>query len=712
MNRHITSGLALTMLGAAALGTQFAAQQPPNTVDFARDVQPILRQHCYSCHGTSTQQNGFRLDRRSDAMRGGSMAMIGPGNSEGSRLYLRLIGNSFGTQMPPTGALTPAQITTIKNWIDLGAPWPDSLAGEAPRVVMDPAAARLMDAALWGSTADVVGLLDAGADPNARNEAGATPLMRAVDDLDTTRALLEYGADPNVKSDEGRTPLLMAAQHFGAAPVVRLLLAYGANPSAGAPGLGGNTSPLIEASYRGDAAVMRLLLDAGAQAKEAGAAGVVMSLMARCSECFELLAPAIDAQALSDAAIGLSPPDYDGTMIGPLLTQRGSVNAKDSAGRSMLMRAAASDAVPVAIVKMLIAQGADVNIATPSGETALSLASLRGHTPVVDLLVKSGARATTPSQASEPPRPSPAVSPAAAVARSLPLIQRNDVTFLKKAGCVSCHNNSLVAMTVSVARAKGFAVDDDIARSQLRGIASYLDGWRERALEGAGIAGDADTVSYLLLGLGAEHYPADDTTAAMARFLFRQQTPEGQWRIVAHRPPIESSDIEVTAVSMRALQLYAPARRRAVYDAAIQRAADWLAAAHPRTIEDRAFQLLGLTWSQAERAATTRAARALLAEQRPDGGWAQLPTLSSDAYATGQAMVALAESGVVTAADARYKRGVRFLLDTQLADGSWFVRSRAIPIQPHFESGFPHGKHQFISAAGTGWATMALVAAR
>ena len=407
VNRHITSGLALTMLGAAALGTQFAAQQPPNTVDFARDVQPILRQHCYSCHGPSTQQNGFRLDRRSDAMRGGSMAMIGPGNSEGSRLYLRLIGNSFGTQMPPTGALTPAQITTIKNWIDLGAPWPDSLAGEAPRVVMDPAAARLMDAALWGSTADVVGLLDAGADPNARNEAGATPLMRAVDDLDTTRALLEYGADPNVKSDEGRTPLLMAAQHFGAAPVVRLLLAYGANPSAGAPGLGGNTSPLIEASYRGDAAVMRLLLDAGAQAKEAGAAGVVMSLMARCSECFELLAPAIDAQALSDAAIGLSPPDYDGTMIGPLLTQRGSVNAKDSAGRSMLMRAAASDAMPVAIVKMLIAQGADVNVATPSGETALSLASLRGHTPVVDLLVKSGARATTPAQASEPPRPSP-----------------------------------------------------------------------------------------------------------------------------------------------------------------------------------------------------------------------------------------------------------------------------------------------------------------
>jgi hypothetical protein len=55
-----------------------------------------------------------------------------------------------------------------------------------------------------------------------------------------------------------------------------------------------------------------------------------------------------------------------------------------------------------------------------------------------------------------------------------------------------------------------------------------------------------------------------------------------------------------------------------------------------------------------------------------------------------------------------YQRGVRFLLNTQLEDGSWYVRSRAIPIQPYFDSEFPHGKDQFISAAATNWATMAL----
>ena len=86
-------------------------------------------------------------------------------------------------------------------------------------------------------------------------------------------------------------------------------------------------------------------------------------------------------------------------------------------------------------------------------------------------------------------------------------------------------------------------------------------------------------------------------------------------------------------------------------------------------------------------------------------------SLTSDAYATGEALVALAESGAMSTADAAYKRGVQFLLSTQFADGSWFVKSRAIPLQPHFESGFPFGRDQFVSAAGTNWAARALALA-
>ena len=55
-----------------------------------------------------------------------------------------------------------------------------------------------------------------------------------------------------------------------------------------------------------------------------------------------------------------------------------------------------------------------------------------------------------------------------------------------------------------------------------------------------------------------------------------------------------------------------------------------------------------------------------------------------------------------------YAKGVRYLLNTQAADGSWHVKMRSIWVQPYFESGFPYGTDQWISAAGTSWAAMAL----
>lgn len=51
--------------------------------------------------------------------------------------------------------------------------------------------------------------------------------------------------------------------------------------------------------------------------------------------------------------------------------------------------------------------------------------------------------------------------------------------------------------------------------------------------------------------------------------------------------------------------------------------------------------------------------------------------------------------------DSAYQRGVKYLLETQEPDGSWLVHKRAVPINEYFESGFPHGKFQFISYPGT-----------
>ncbi len=114
-----------------------------------------------------------------------------------------------------------------------------------------------------------------------------------------------------------------------------------------------------------------------------------------------------------------------------------------------------------------------------------------------------------------------------------------------------------------------------------------------------------------------------------------------------------------------------------------------------------ARHLLGLKWSAAPRLALEAAARALIALQRADGGWAQIPRPARPSLRSSRA-------GSSPRRNPALERGVRYLLNTQLADGSWFVRTRATPLQPHFESGFPHGRDQFISAAATNWATLAL----
>ena len=60
------------------------------------------------------------------------------------------------------------------------------------------------------------------------------------------------------------------------------------------------------------------------------------------------------------------------------------------------------------------------------------------------------------------------------------------------------------------------------------------------------------------------------------------------------------------------------------------------------------------------------------------------------------------------ASDPAVQRGTAFLLRTQADDGTWHVKSRAMKIQPYFESGFPYGHDQWISQAGTAWASIAL----
>jgi ankyrin repeat protein len=651
------------LLSACLAAAPAAAQ--PSSVDFSRDVQPIFREHCFSCHGPNQQFGNFRLDRRADAMRGGSQADIGPGNPDGSRLFHRVAGSSMGPQMPPAGPLASEQIAVIRQWIDEGAVWPDALAGDVEGRPVDADAARLiaairaadrpgvdalllaqpgavtsrgpngatplMAAALYGDAGLVARLMTSGADPNAANTAGATALMWAVPDVPKMQLLLDAGADPNARSDDRRSALAVTSGIVGAEPALRLLLEYGADPW---PWQATEVSLLREAARAGDPDIFRLLIDYGLDPNGPGGVSAVF-LRTNCFAC---------AQAAGVAGSG------------PLPKRAVESLAASTAPRYDPGRSARP---------------------TPIGETPATAATIH-----------------------------------AAVDRSLPLLQDVGVTFVEQTGCASCHHNSLVSMAVAAARSNGYAVNEAAAKKQSSAIGAYLESWRERTVQNLFIAGQHDTISYLLVGLAADRYAPDPATDAQAIWLKRRQATDGRWPIQTSRPPIESNDIAVTALSLRALQAFAPPAYRAEYAAAVDRARAWLTTASATSTEERAFRVLGLRWAEAPPDTIARAVRDLLANQREDGGWAQQNDMGTDAYATGEALVALGESGAVGARDPAYVKGIEFLLRTQIEDGSWPVESRSVPVQAYFESGFPYGVNQWISAAATAWATTALALAR
>jgi hypothetical protein len=116
-----------------------------------------------------------------------------------------------------------------------------------------------------------------------------------------------------------------------------------------------------------------------------------------------------------------------------------------------------------------------------------------------------------------------------------------------------------------------------------------------------------------------------------------------------------------------------------------------------------------LHWAGSDQRQIAELAGVLRRQQREDGGWAQLPTLKSDAYATGLVLVTLHQAASVQPQHDPYRKGVAFLLTQQLSDGSWFVETRASPVQVAVDSVFSHGKDQWISSSATTWSTMALM---
>jgi hypothetical protein len=298
-----------------------------------------------------------------------------------------------------------------------------------------------------------------------------------------------------------------------------------------------------------------------------------------------------------------------------------------------------------------------------------------------------------------------------AVMRALPLIELGSAGHRSQRTCFACHHQAIPILALTTARSRGLPISEEELQKHLHFISDFLDGNRDNYLQGRGQGGAADTAGYALFTLELGGWRPDDTTRAVAEYLLLFQKERGPWRTNSNRPPSEASAFTTTYLAVRALQTFGTVEQIKRSEPRLRAAHDWIVKAPATDTEDHVFRLWALKRLNADAAEIDRAAQALLKLQRPDGGWAQLPKADADAYATGTALVALHQAAGLPAADAAYQRGLRYLLENQQLDGSWHVRSRSKPFQKYFESGFPHGKDQFISLAASSWATTALTLA-
>jgi len=269
----------------------------------------------------------------------------------------------------------------------------------------------------------------------------------------------------------------------------------------------------------------------------------------------------------------------------------------------------------------------------------------------------------------------------------------------------------LTALSLSLAKEKGFAINDSSFNEISDSIMHVIRSWKAALVENDDPVAIVMSSGYQLWALWANKYKSNKLIEMLVKNLMQRQTGEGSWVSPNPRPPLEFYSFSATALMVSAIQYYAPASLKPEAAQRIEKARSWMIRTVPETNEEKVFQLLGLKWTNGDKNFIQQQAKKLLATQREDGGWSQLANLESDSYATGQALYALYESGLLKTDDASFQKSISFLLKTQYEDGSWKVKSRSIPFVPFVQNGFPHEKDQFISAAGTNWATIALTLA-
>jgi hypothetical protein len=296
----------------------------------------------------------------------------------------------------------------------------------------------------------------------------------------------------------------------------------------------------------------------------------------------------------------------------------------------------------------------------------------------------------------------------ATIDRGLGFLVKDALAWKKNHNCASCHHAALMIWSMREAKRSGHAVDEPVLVELTKWVAESGDGKFGLPRPASAPKAASPKAVYFALALGTDPKP-DAVSQKGLKLLLKtveaEQTENGSWSAWPEtRPPIfGNSDESLTALATLAV-LPAAASGDKAAKAARDKGAKWLA--ESKTDDDpQSIALRLVLWKRLGRPAEEwqPLARRIKDRQNADGGWSQAKGMASDAWATGQALYALAHAGIKPD-EAAIARGHAFLIKTQRADGSWPMTSRPTT---------PGGKGSTslipITGAGSAWAVLGLV---
>jgi squalene-hopene/tetraprenyl-beta-curcumene cyclase len=287
--------------------------------------------------------------------------------------------------------------------------------------------------------------------------------------------------------------------------------------------------------------------------------------------------------------------------------------------------------------------------------------------------------------------------------RGLTFLKKDNLAWKEKRQCAECHHAPFTIWALSEGKKRGYAVDE-------KSLAD-LTAWAVARGVPARTATRQEPIDLneapLLLALGLEAGDATGTQDGLKKLLASvlcDQGKDGSWKLSYEFRPIGSSREALTTLALLALSAPNAPDMGPGGKAAREKGLRWLRAAHSDD-EPQAAALRLILWRRLclPAAEWEPLVTRLRGAQHADGGWGQTGEAKSDAYATGQALYALAEAGAQPG-DEVVRKGWTFLARTQRPDGGWAMVSRAI-----MRDGKPPRNLDPITHAGSAWAVLGLV---